>query len=153
MSSIKVRLSVGCLGYLIIALAIALGVVIGLLISGFLPSPSTQNNIQAAHVSFPLEYANSTLILENITLHRGTGISMQPGYFTGNLMIVIPYTGQELREGQIIRYYDPEFNINVSHRIKGKYKNYVITQADFEGYESKVYLNQANGVVIGVLYT
>lgn len=111
---------------------------------------NNDNNIQAAHNRIDYNIVNNSVILHNASLSRTTGLSMQPTIFTGNKAIEVEYTNQILREGQIITFKNG--NSSTIHRIKGIYKEYILTQGDNNQVHEKVFYDDIENVVIGVLY-
>lgn len=86
----------------------------------------------------------------NIVIRNINGISMQPTLYQ-DMKIVCDSSIEEYEEGMIISYKND--NQNITHRIKGVYSNYIITQGDDNLYEdNKVNYSQVNCVVIGVCY-
>ena len=71
-------------------------------------SSGSVNYIQAPHNYFHYSVVKAGTIEiheDDVQIHEFTGASMQPSIFTGNKAITIPYSGQELKEGQIVTYY------------------------------------------------
>ena len=120
--------------------------------NGYTQSSGLHNNIQAPHIEdLEIIIKDGNLIIKNIS-YCGTltGSSMQPTIFTNNIVCYRKYIGQELKEGQIIRFEDNgDFLI---HRIKGIYGNYVLTHGDNNLYSEIVNYTKITDVAIGVIY-
>jgi hypothetical protein len=113
------------------------------------------NTIKPAHIQFDtIETDNGVLELKDIYMGSASGTSMEPTFSTGNTWIMQKYDNEtELVEGQIISYTDNEGS-KVAHRITASYyPEFVIVSGDNNMATEKVYINQINYIMIGVLYT
>lgn len=111
------------------------------------------NNIQAPHYeNLSYYFHNKTFCIPSDGYLFITGSSMQPTFFTGNILIFKKFNASEknLKEGQIIAFIKDDKLI--SHRIKGVYDSYVLTQGDNALYEETVPYEDIKYVVIGVVY-
>lgn len=114
--------------------------------------------IQGAHIPnlmdyVDVDYDNNTITIINSTHVSSTGMSMQPSMFTGNIAILQHYDHRRdnLQEGWLVRY--KKGNYSVIHRIRGVYKDYIITQGDSNGAHEHVNKTDVLDVVIGILFT
>lgn len=125
------------------------GVLVGL---GFVMlNNSVVNHIQAPHSDIDYYVNGSDIIIKNISVHEQTGFSMRPTIFTDNKIIVVKYTNQKLKEGEIIVFEDEEYS-SVMHRIKGIYEDHIYTQGDNNKAHEKILYSQIKYIVVGVLY-
>jgi len=114
------------------------------------------NDIQASHTPLSLSYTskNKTVSISNLSSFGPiTGYSMRPTFFAGNTVLYSNYTGQKLKEGQIISYTSQDGEYLVVHRISAVYPEFVITQGDYLNNKEYVKYNRIKEVVVGVLYT
>lgn len=133
-------------------------IIIALLIGGalaglgfiFINNPIV-NNIQSAHSDIDYLINGTDIIIKNISVHEQIGFSMRPTIFTGNKVIVVTYTNQNLKDGEII-VFENEENISVLHRIKGIYPDYLYTQGDNNNAHEKINYSQIKYIVVGVLF-
>jgi signal peptidase I len=67
--------------------------------------PVVQNNIQAAHVNF--DASHWVRLADDLGYDWGEvfGNSMQPTFFEGNIVIEKAYDGEEIKTGQLVRFY------------------------------------------------
>ena len=127
---------------------VVLGMVLLLLLG--VTSSTAINYVQANHEDLDyVSYNNKTLCL-NTKMEKFTGYSMQPTIFTNNLLLISNYNNDTLKEGMIIGF-DYEGQIIV-HRIKGIYKNYLVTQGDNSDVMEEILYQDVKYIVKGVLY-
>ena len=122
------------------------------------PITSKLKIIQSAHISnlmdsIRIDFDNNTMLLKNVTCVSSTGMSMQPTLFTGNMLIIqtYDYRKDNLKEGWLVRFYNKR-NTTTVHRIRGIYKNYIVTQGDSNGGWERVNKTDITHIVIGLLY-
>ena len=113
--------------------------------------PTIQNNIQGARTEIDYELS-SNLLIKDVAVYKMKGFSMQPAMFTGNGVIAVAYTDQELKEGMIIKYRSEQHNGTVIHRIQGIYNDYVSTRGDNSNGFEKVQEEDIQDIIVGVLY-
>lgn len=135
--------------FMMFVIGIALGFITAFMMIG--SNRPILNNIQASHMNTDYHMVNNSLVIKGVEIIRTTGSSMQPTYFTDNMVITRIYNGEKLREGQIVVYKDDN-NDKVSHRIKGIYPDYILLQGDNNRYAEKITRTQIERVVVGVLY-
>ena len=112
-------------------------------------------NFQAPHLE-NLEYSveDGQLTVDNVDFCGAIyGSSMQVGIWDDNTVCFREYTGQDLKQGQIIRY---EVNETYAvHSIVGDYEKlgYVDTQGYNTVQRERVEIERIRHVSIGILYT
>lgn len=113
-------------------------------------------NFQANHVN-DLEYKvrNNNLVVEDVDFCGELyGSSMQVAIWDGNTVCFREYSGQKLREGQIIRF--KANDTVIVHTITGDYseqRGYVKTRGYTRFNTQKIELSQITHVAVGNLYT
>jgi len=124
--------------------------ILSLLVLALYLNSSKENYIQASHqdTDYKLDKATRTITIKDVDkVYKATGMSMQPTMFSGNIMLAQLYTNQTLKEGMII------VTTNYTHRIRGIYPDYVLTQGDNNGaYDNKVKYSDIKAIVLGVIY-
>ncbi|MBI2546150.1 S24/S26 family peptidase [Candidatus Woesearchaeota archaeon] len=107
--------------------------------------------IQAHHTDFDYTYNGSLLLVEGVTCFQGTGASMNPTMFAGNMHCYIPYRNQTLAEGNIIQYHSGD-SIR-SHRIIAIYGNELYVAGDNNNYDEKINKSAVQGILAVTLYS
>ena len=80
------------------------------------------------------------------------GPSMQPTIYDGNLLVEQKYNGEQLVEGQIIRFMRDD-NTAVIHRVRADYGERVFVQGDSLKDGEIINKDQITHLVIGILFT
>jgi len=111
------------------------------------------NFIQGTH--YDLKYAlteSGLVILSSNDIGALSGSSMQPVIFDGNILIEKKYDGENLEEGQIVRFIRKD-GAAVVHRVRADYGSTLYVQGDSLKEGEVIDKKQVTHIVIGVLFT
>jgi len=112
------------------------------------------NNIQAPHVQVDYRLSGDEFTIENIDqLGETIGASMQPTMFSGNVILLRDYEGQDLKEGMIVEY-DTGKDRGV-HRIKGDYQgtsDRVLVTGDSSQGSNYIKISSVERIAVGVIF-
>ena len=111
------------------------------------------NYLQGSHNEVDYRLTNAGFLVSSADdFGKFNGPSMQPSIFDGNILIEKRYLGEELSEGQIVRFLRDD-GYAVIHRIRANYGDKYYIQGDSLKDGEIVEKNKITHVVVGVLFT
>jgi len=117
--------------------------------------PLKTANIQPSHRNVQVDLEGSDAVISDVDAYgRLYGSSMQPTIFDGNTVISREFDGQDIEEGDIVRYERDESY--VLHRVTGDYQHegYVETKGDNNKHtDGRIQVSDITHIVIGVIFT
>ncbi len=117
-------------------------------------SPETNSYIQAAYTSVDFDKNQQEVGISVSDVARPEGKSMRPTIFSGNTVLMEEYQGEEISEGEILRYSTDSGY--VIHRVQANYLDtgdYLLMRGDNNEHSSRIEQSQITHKVVGVLYT
>ncbi|QIB75365.1 S26 family signal peptidase [Halogeometricum borinquense] len=114
-------------------------------------SQEYRGSIQGAHNDVDWDMHGGEVTIEADIVSRIYGRSMQPTLFTGNRVVLVEYYGQDLSEGDIIRFENGDQH--TIHRIRGDYEleGFVVTQGDANSGLEEVDLDRVTHVAHAII--
>lgn len=106
--------------------------------------------LQGHHTEVNYTWDNETLIIEDVYCKKIKGSSMNPTLFYGNIICMKEYSGQPLKEGNIIHYV-----VNESarlHRIITIEPEMIIVRGDNNLNQERILREQIEGILIAAIY-
>ena len=117
--------------------------------------PETLKEIKPAHNYIDYSEYDTSIVVKDVQLIKGTGTSMFPTISTNNILIIQEYANTPLEEGQIVCYRNTDSS--TCHRIIGSYwqpsgNGYIFVKGDALNKVDRVLTKDITYLVVGVLY-
>ena len=112
------------------------------------------NYIQAPYADPKYQSSKDSVTVDVSSVSFPEGKSMQPTIFSGNMALLQRYDGEEIEEGQILRY--TKGDSAAIHRVQANYLDtggYLLMRGDNNRFSERIEKSQITHRVVGILYT
>lgn len=126
--------------------------IIAVFLIGCTNSVFVSNFIQASHteINYTYDEDKGQVIVDNVYCFEMHGASMNPTLFEGNVVCFKNYTGEKLRQGDMVHYQTN--GMEGLHRIEAVQSDIVVVRGDNNKQEEIINYSSVKGILVLSLY-